>query len=118
VESDWTNQIEADARAVRILNVRVQGTTDLHTPPEARLTIDQHLSGWRSGRRTILVGLETPAASGNSGNGLGESPLPGAAQSGAVDADLARVVVAWPDLPDVIRRAMLALIASGRQTSL
>ncbi len=30
-----------------------------------------------------------------------------------IDPDLARVVSAWPDLPDAIRRAMLALIGSA-----
>jgi len=31
------------------------------------------------------------------------------------DADLARVVAAWPDLPEAIRRAVLALLdAAGR----
>lgn len=30
----------------------------------------------------------------------------------AADADLARVVAAWPNLPDPIRRAVLALIGS------
>jgi hypothetical protein len=37
----------------------------------------------------------------------------GAAKSGAFstnDPDLARVIEAWPTLPDPIRRAMLALI--------
>jgi hypothetical protein len=29
------------------------------------------------------------------------------------DADLRRVVAAWPDLPDAIRRAVLALIGSA-----
>jgi hypothetical protein len=29
------------------------------------------------------------------------------------DADLERVVAAWPDLPDAIRRAVLALIGSS-----
>jgi hypothetical protein len=29
-----------------------------------------------------------------------------------IDPDLARVVSAWPDLPEAIRRAVLALIGS------
>jgi hypothetical protein len=29
------------------------------------------------------------------------------------DPDLARVVAAWPDLPDAIRRAVLALVATA-----
>ena len=32
----------------------------------------------------------------------------------AVDPDLARVVEAWPELPEVIRRAVLALVDSVR----
>jgi hypothetical protein len=31
-----------------------------------------------------------------------------------IDADLARVVSAWPDLPEAIRRAVLALIGSTK----
>ena len=31
-----------------------------------------------------------------------------------IDPDLARVVSAWPDLADAIRRAMLALIGSAK----
>jgi hypothetical protein len=31
----------------------------------------------------------------------------------AVDPDLARVVEAWPDLPEAIRRAVLALVGSA-----
>jgi hypothetical protein len=34
----------------------------------------------------------------------------GAALGAAVDAKLARIIAAWPTLPDAIRRAMLALI--------
>jgi hypothetical protein len=37
-----------------------------------------------------------------------------AAQSGAVDADLAVVVEAWPSLPLAIKRAALALAGSER----
>ncbi len=37
----------------------------------------------------------------------------GGAESGALaDSDLRRVVEAWPELPDAIRRAVLALIAA------
>jgi len=36
----------------------------------------------------------------------------GAAESGAVDPDLARILEAWPNLPEPIRRAMLALVNS------
>jgi hypothetical protein len=42
----------------------------------------------------------------------------GGAESGAVgaplDSDLARIVAAWPTLPEPIRRAMLALIGHWR----
>ena len=31
------------------------------------------------------------------------------------DRDLARIVDAWPSLPEPIRRAMLALVESGRR---
>jgi len=37
---------------------------------------------------------------------------PGVAQTPA-DPNLARVVEAWPDLPDAIRRAVLALVATA-----
>jgi hypothetical protein len=32
------------------------------------------------------------------------------ADSGIIEADLARIIAAWPSRPDAIRRAMLALI--------
>jgi hypothetical protein len=32
-----------------------------------------------------------------------------------IDPDLARIVMAWPDLPEPIRRAMLAMVASSYQ---
>jgi hypothetical protein len=32
------------------------------------------------------------------------------AESGALDPDLAKIVAAWPSLPEPIRRAVLALI--------
>jgi hypothetical protein len=40
-------------------------------------------------------------------------PLPNAAET---DPDLARVVEAWPALPQAIRRAMLALVGSAPAT--
>jgi hypothetical protein len=43
------------------------------------------------------------------------SPLhPGSAESGApaTDPDLAAVMAAWPDLPDPVRRGILAMVAS------
>jgi hypothetical protein len=33
-----------------------------------------------------------------------------------LDADLAHVIEAWPDLPEAIRRAVLALIGSAHAT--
>jgi hypothetical protein len=51
---------------------------------------------------------------------LRQTPSRSAAKSGAVetnatpiDADLARVMAAWPALPEPIRRAVLALIDAG-----
>ncbi len=38
--------------------------------------------------------------------------LPTAPVEIALDPDLARVVAAWPTLPDAIRRALLALVGS------
>ena len=37
-------------------------------------------------------------------------PLPNGAEA---DPDLSRVVAAWPELPEAIRRAVLALIGSA-----
>jgi hypothetical protein len=52
---------------------------------------------------------------------LGNPPSAGAAKSGAdpagfapSDLDLARLIDAWPRLPESVRRAILALVASGR----
>jgi hypothetical protein len=41
---------------------------------------------------------------------------PGGAPGGAVpaDADLARIIIAWPDLPAHVRAAVLALIGTAR----
>jgi hypothetical protein len=38
---------------------------------------------------------------------LAKSQLP----SAALDADLPKIVAAWPSLPELIKRAMLALIS-------
>jgi hypothetical protein len=34
--------------------------------------------------------------------------------AGPADPDLARVVIAWPDLPSHIKAAVLALVGTGR----
>jgi hypothetical protein len=52
------------------------------------------------------------------GRGWGDKELrqpvtAGAAVSGAVDADLDRVIVAWPGLPPHVKAAILALVAAG-----
>jgi hypothetical protein len=46
---------------------------------------------------------------GNSADGV----APGVAPN-LVDPDLAQIVEAWPDLPETIRRAMLALVGSAK----
>jgi hypothetical protein len=52
-------------------------------------------------------------------NDLRQTTLERAAKSGAVgvgprcDPELARVVEAWPDLPEAIRRAVLTLVDSA-----
>jgi hypothetical protein len=63
------------------------------------------------------TGLELPSVTRDTDNNLGNPPTVGAAKSGAVetggDADLARVVAVWSDLPEPIRRAVLAMIAAA-----
>jgi hypothetical protein len=63
-------------------------------------------------------GFEQVLATSNAVNGLGRSASLGAAKSGAdlslirpQDPELATVMEAWPQLPNAIRRAILALIA-------
>ena len=59
------------------------------------------------------------------GNGLGNSADAGAAKSGAAlprmephqDADLVRVVEAWPTLSDDVRRQVLALIDQAERSA-
>jgi hypothetical protein len=46
-------------------------------------------------------------------SGDGDAPhVPRHVPAGPADADLARVVGAWPALPEAIRRAVLALVAT------
>lgn len=40
----------------------------------------------------------------------GASAAPGGARPSEIDRDLARIIAAWPSLPEPIRRALLALI--------
>jgi hypothetical protein len=42
----------------------------------------------------------------------GDGPSPVALPVAPTDPELARIVAAWPDLPDAIRRAMLALVGA------
>jgi hypothetical protein len=62
------------------------------------------------------TGSELNAASSNGDNTLGNPAPASAAESGAVavDPDLARLIAAWPALPQAIRRVILALVESGR----
>jgi hypothetical protein len=55
----------------------------------------------------------------NTADSSGKTPISetGGAESGAVSAelppDLAKIVAAWPNLPEPIRRAMLALVGAN-----
>jgi hypothetical protein len=64
-----------------------------------------------------LTGFVTDATNPCTTNSLAPRGHSSAAKTGAVgpgfDADLVRVVAAWPNLPDLIRCAVLALIASA-----
>jgi hypothetical protein len=51
--------------------------------------------------------------SGNNGTGVGPLPTP-AMPSMHTDAELAKVVAAWPDLPPAIRAGILALVGVTR----
>jgi hypothetical protein len=66
-------------------------------------------------------GFEPDAATADSDITLRQVTVTGAAQSGAApanspssDPDLARVIETWQTLPEPIRKAILALIQSGR----
>ena len=57
---------------------------------------------------------ESPRSAGiKTGSLFLTSPHPSAPESHGQDAALARVVAAWPELPEPIRRAILALIDSA-----
>jgi hypothetical protein len=43
----------------------------------------------------------------------GESTCPDTPEATPLDPDLARVAAVWPELPEPIRRAILALVESG-----
>ena len=57
-------------------------------------------------------------SAGPDAEGVAEVALPTQASHGlhrvCTDTDLARVVGAWPDLPETIRRAILALVGTAR----
>jgi hypothetical protein len=60
------------------------------------------------------TGFELDSVSTIENSKLGDLPGEGAAKSGAVDPDLSRLLSAWPTLADPIRRAILALVESGK----
>jgi hypothetical protein len=71
----------------------------------------------REGEKVVLsvvprVGLEASNASFHQNSTLQQSTSADAAKSGAVDADLARIIEAWPSLSEAIRRAIVALVES------
>src|SRR5262249_24081663 len=65
--------------------------------------------------RVAPEGLESGHATPNGTSILRKMAPQGAAQSGAVppDPDLARVMAAWPGLPEHVRRSVLLLIAAA-----
>jgi hypothetical protein len=71
---------------------------------------------WEGMREVPLAGLEPVDISTMPVSDLGKTPLPSAAKSGAVldDPDLARVVEAWPKLPNWVKAAVLKLV-SGQE---
>ena len=60
----------------------------------------------------FLVGLETVDATFNSNESY-EPPIPGAAKSGALDADLRLVIEAWPSLPEAVRTNIVATVEAA-----
>jgi hypothetical protein len=63
------------------------------------------------------VGLEPVTLTGSNDKDLRTAENPGGAESGALfrqtvqnHPDLARIVAAWPTLPDAIRRAIVGMI--------
>ena len=68
-------------------------------------------------------GLEPSGVTDRSSKPLQDSPKSGGAESGAdpaktdlIEPDLAKVIEAWPDLPEAITTAILALVQSSQQT--
>jgi hypothetical protein len=65
-------------------------------------------------------GFEPPTVNPNQGSGLEDSCYAGAAKSGAVfadsspiDPDLAKIIDAWPNLPEAIRAGILAMVRAA-----
>ncbi len=54
------------------------------------------------GNRTHAENVDNPAVSAQ-GGAVG-------AQNALIDADLAKIIAAWPDLPDAIKTGILAMI--------
>jgi hypothetical protein len=59
------------------------------------------------------TGLEAVDPTTNATNGLRQSTDVGAAKSGAVDADLARLINHWPDLPATVKADIMAMIRAA-----
>jgi hypothetical protein len=76
---------------------------------------DGYLESGRPVPRVTPTGLELPATTADEDSKLGNPPPASAAQSGAVLADpnLARLIDAWPTLPEPICRAILALVETA-----
>jgi len=63
----------------------------------------------------------TPDCKPLEGQGVTSIPISGRsagrsdekAEGESTDADLSRIMAAWPNLPEPIRKAMLALVAAG-----
>ena len=69
------------------------------------------------------VGFEQGGGIGSNDKPLQNRAKSGAAESGAlsgnspqIDAELAKVIEAWPTLPDAIKAAVLALVNSAQAT--
>jgi hypothetical protein len=58
-------------------------------------------------------GADGPKPVGDGICGKGAGACPALVQEGPPDPDLARIVAAWPELPEPIRRAVLALVAAA-----
>jgi len=66
-------------------------------------------------------GLEQDTVTACDSNDLANPPIPSAAECAAlsvetprIDPDLARVVEAWPDLPEAVRAGITAMIEAAR----